>query len=383
MWLRAPFRVIKSKRTLNCEPTLPTDPASGNRARHGGRNSTHMSLTEIDAIDGPEGVSEVAPAFPPENHEIDLDGDLVGAQLANTNLAGVNLSGRDLTGADLSGADLTESKLIGTCLRDTMLMEATLDKAQVLGADLTGADLSNAHAYSVMFGQSDLTDAVLFNAALNDATFAHANLTGADLRTANLEEARLREADLTGADFSRARMKGADLTLANVDHAVFRDTDLSRSRVKAVEGYSTADWIGIDILDADFAGAYMVRRTIMDQNYLYEFQHKSRLNSFIYKLWSITSDCGRSFGRWAFWTALIAILFAVAYGFVDIDYGEYETGLSPLYYSVVTMTTLGYGDVLPASTGGQIVAMIQVVLGYVMLGGVLSIFATKMGRRAE
>ena len=47
------------------------------------------------------------------------------------------------------------------------------------------------------------------------------------------------------------------------------------------------------------------------------------------------------------------------------------------------MTTLGYGDVLPASTSGQIVAMIQVVIGYVMLGGVLSIFATKMGRRAE
>ena len=139
----------------------------------------------------------------------------------------------------------------------------------------------------------------------------------------------------------------------------------------------------IDILDADFAGAYMVRRTIMDQNYLYEFRHKSRLNAAVYRLWSITSDCGRSFGRWAFWTAIIAVLFAVAYGFVDIDYGDYETKLSPLYYSVVTMTTLGYGDALPASVGGQVVAMIQVVIGYVMLGGVLSIFATKMGRRAE
>jgi hypothetical protein len=263
------------------------------------------------------------------------------------------------------------------------LVDATLNEAQLLGADLTGADLTNANAFSVMFGRSDLTDAVLFNATLNDATLSHANLTGADLRTANLEGARLREATLVRADFSRARMNGADLTQADVDHAVFRDTDLSRSRVKAVTGYSTADWIGIDILDADFAGAYMVRRTIMDQNYLYEFRHKSRLNAVVYQLWSITSDCGRSFARWVFWTAIIAVLFAVAYGFVDIDYGAYETGLSPLYYSVVTMTTLGYGDALPASLGGQVVAMIQVVIGYVMLGGVLSIFATKMGRRAE
>ena len=47
------------------------------------------------------------------------------------------------------------------------------------------------------------------------------------------------------------------------------------------------------------------------------------------------------------------------------------------------MTTLGYGDALPASMAAQIMAMVQVVIGYVMLGGVLSIFATQMGRRAE
>ena len=76
-------------------------------------------------------------------------------------------------------------------------------------------------------------------------------------------------------------------------------------------------------------------------------------------------------------------LCAVGYGFVEIDYGTYETGLSPLYYSVVTMTTLGYGDAVPASTAEQVMAMVQVVIGDVMLGGVLSIFATKMGRRAE
>ncbi|MEA2003278.1 MAG: pentapeptide repeat-containing protein [Actinomycetota bacterium] len=323
------------------------------------------------------------PAFPVESTEIDLAGNLVGAYLANANLAGVDLSGLDLTGADLSGADLSECRLVGTCLRDALLVETTLEHAQVLGADLTGADLTNAHAFSVMFGQSDLTDAVLFNPTMNDATFAHANLTGTDMRTANLEGARLRDANLTRTDFSRARMNGADLTGANVDHAIFRDADLSRSRVKVVTGYSSADWIGIDILDADFAGAYMVRRTIMDQNYLYEFRHKNRLNAWIYKVWWVTSDCGRSFLRWELWTVATALLFALAYSFVDIDYGPYETSLSPVYYSVVTMTTLGYGDALPASPSAQLLAAGEAVIGHVMLGGMLSIFAIKMGRRAE
>ena len=52
------------------------------------------------------------------------------------------------------------------------------------------------------------------------------------------------------------------------------------------------------------------------------------------------------------------------------------------YYSVVTLTTLGYGDVLPASQTAQVLVIAQVIIGYVMLGGLLSIFATRMGRRA-
>jgi voltage-gated potassium channel Kch len=71
------------------------------------------------------------------------------------------------------------------------------------------------------------------------------------------------------------------------------------------------------------------------------------------------------------------------YSLLDLDYGDYPTAFSPLYYSFVTLTTLGYGDVVPASPQAQLVAVIEVVVGYVALGGLLSIFATKMARRAE
>jgi hypothetical protein len=80
---------------------------------------------------------------------------------------------------------------------------------------------------------------------------------------------------------------------------------------------------------------------------------------------------------------MTAVLFSIIYSFVDIDYGDYETPLSPLYFSIVTLTTLGYGDALPASMTAQIVVLFEVIIGYVMLGGVLSIFANRMGRRAD
>ncbi len=198
-----------------------------------------------------------------------------------------------------------------------------------------------------------------------------------------LTDARLHEADLTSADLARARLRGADLTGATVALAGFRDTDLAGARLRALRGYASADWVGVDILDVDFAGAYLARRTIMDQNYLHEFRTKNRLNALIYRIWWVTSDCGRSYLRWALWTAIMALIFSLAYTFVDIDYGEFVTPISPVYFSVVTLTTLGYGDVLPMSSAAQVLAMMEVVGGYVMLGGLLSIFANKMGRRAE
>ena len=312
----------------------------------------------------------------------DLEGDLVGADLAGADLAGVDLSGRDLTGADLSGADLSDCRLNGAILRDASLARAKLERAQFLGADLSGADLTDAAGHHAVFGRASLSDAILFGASLEDATFAHADLSNADLRAAHLDRARLREAKLVGTDLTRAQLLEADLTRADLTGTTFRDVDLRRSRVKAVTGFSTADWIGVDVMDVDYAGAYMVRRTIMDQNYLYEFRHKNRLNSYIYQIWWITSDCGRSFVRWATWTFAIAVLFALAYTRLEMDYGPYETVLSPLYYSVVTLTTLGFGDALPAGPVAQALSMAEVVIGHVMLGGMLSIFATKMGRRA-
>lgn len=96
-----------------------------------------------------------------------------------------------------------------------------------------------------------------------------------------------------------------------------------------------------------------------------------------------TSDCGRSMLRFSSWIIAITMLFGFIYGFVNIDYGNHPTPLAPYYFSWVTLTTLGYGDVLPASTTAQAVVMLEVFAGYMSLGGLLSIFSNKMARRAE
>jgi hypothetical protein len=311
----------------------------------------------------------------------------------NLDLSGVDLSGQDLSGLDLSGYDFTRANMVrvdlsGSNLGWAKLGECNLHKAvltdcELVGADLTGANLSECSAERAGFGATDLTGASLIGANLRRATLTEANLSGADLRAADLQACNIRSADLTNASLTRADLQDADLQESNVMGASFEVANMQRARMLGIENYMKANWIGTDIREVDLRGAYLIRRFISDENYLYEFRTRSKYHGVLYKLWWLTSDCGRSLLRWTLWIVAATVVFAILYSLTEVDYGTHQTPFSPFYYSVVTLTTLGYGDVVPASGQAQVIAAIQAVLGYVGLGGFLSILANKMARRAD
>lgn len=309
--------------------------------------------------------------------ELGPGASLERADLRGASLAGVDLSGADLTRADLSGADLTGAKLIGAVLH-----EANLESASLVGADCSGADLSRCSATQASFGGANLVGACLRSAGLHATSFARADLRRADLDGAQMTETRLVDARLEHADFSRADLTCADLARVHVRGASFRFCALTGSRLADIDGYERADWIGADLREADFRGAMLLRRHVQDESYLWEWRHASRRNRLLYPLWKATSDCGRSFGRWGGCIAVLAVVFSVVYALLPIDYGPHATALSPVYFSIVTLTTLGFGDALPTTAGGQLAVMAEVSLAYVMLGGLIGIFANKMARRA-
>ena len=57
-------------------------------------------------------------------------------------------------------------------------------------------------------------------------------------------------------------------------------------------------------------------------------------------------------------------------------------GITEVYYSIVTFTTLGFGDITPRTPLAAVLVTLEVVLGYFMLGGLISILATKLARRS-
>jgi len=130
-------------------------------------------------------------------------------------------------------------------------------------------------------------------------------------------------------------------------------------------------------------------RKVRDDMFLLKFKDE---HPCWFNIWWLFADFGRGFLRWALWSILIAVFFALLFHnfFYLVDRTTFDSkyihetwsGLSFIYYSVVTFTTLGFGDIVPKPGLLQFLVMLEVILGYVMLGGLISILANKLARRS-
>ncbi len=323
--------------------------------------------------------------------------DFSGLKFIDEDLSGLDLTGCNFSGCEMSRCNLSEARCPSANFDGATLKQARLDGAEFLGTTFREADMTECSALKTGFGMTDLEGANFFNSNLEDATFVDAQMRRSDFRSAKMARCRLLEADLEQSDFFQTDLTDVDLRDANLEGTNFRYSIMKGSKLREVRNYTKADWIGADIRDIDFTGAYLVRRHVIDENYLFEFRHQSRVTNVVYFIWKWTSDCGRSMVRWGVFLLLNVILFACIYGAMDdfmppdgpgsshlTGMGELAGGfIRYLYFSVVTFTTLGYGDVSPVTVPGQIVLIIHITLGYLGLGALLSILANKFASRGN
>ena len=141
------------------------------------------------------------------------------------------------------------------------------------------------------------------------------------------------------------------------------------------------------------------KRYVADHQFIRAF---NQANPVLAYLWRWSSDYGRSLALWASWSILFVFLFAIAYRFPFPSWtslwladftphfhqitGTYSgkplTFWDCFYFSVVTFTTLGFGDVVADNTAARFLVTLEVIFGYVMLGGLISIFANKLASRS-
>jgi Ion channel len=65
-----------------------------------------------------------------------------------------------------------------------------------------------------------------------------------------------------------------------------------------------------------------------------------------------------------------------------LKYPETATWFTPFYFSIVTYTTLGFGDVVPVTVSGEMIVSAEVIFGYLTLGLLLAVLADKVARRS-
>jgi hypothetical protein len=137
----------------------------------------------------------------------------------------------------------------------------------------------------------------------------------------------------------------------------------------------------------------IISRKIRDDMYLLgkkeRISNMSGIRKFtdktFYFLWWLFADYGRSFMRWAAWCIVFACLFGFVFWGMGTENFKIPEGHSPFayfYYSIVTFTTLGFGDIVPMTLCGRILVTLEVILGYIGLGGLISILANKLARRS-
>lgn len=351
--------------------------------------------------------------------------DLSGARLNGVDFSGADLSGALMHGASLQGADLSDARLIHTDLSDADLQGASLVRANLLltdftaanlrgallaattpsvsdqelgqtprgprfrDADLRDADLRCAYCYISDFSGASLSGAQLSNATLERANFANNDLSELDFSGANLNGANLRCSNLAGANLSRttmvhANLQEATLSGADVSGAAMQSANFADAKVDGIRYDRKARFRGIRV--GSCYGSSRFRRHAEDQDYIEEFKEA---HPFYYTLWLVLTDCGRSMSRVILCSAFLAIAFGLIFYLLgeqafDISHRE-SLGWSPLtmmYYSVVTFTTLGFGDITPRTPAAAALVMVEVVTGYLMLGILISILATKVARRS-
>jgi len=202
--------------------------------------------------------------------------------------------------------------------------------------------------------------------------------------------------DLSRVYFDRVDLRGVNFTYANCKNSDFLDCDIRGANLTGAN-FSDADVRGI-IFDKNIIcrgihisnsyGSPRFKRFAEHQNYIEEI--KSDKNKFvIYHMWRILSDCGRSLFRWGLWAVILSIIYGFIFFFIGADSFQINSTLNEnshelfimIYYSVVTFTTLGFGDVTPVTTGAAIAVMLEVITGYIMLGGLISIFSSKLVER--
>jgi hypothetical protein len=216
------------------------------------------------------------------------------------------------------------------------------------------------------------------------------HLEGAYFYETVLRNAWFNDAHLEGARFYRADVRGASLRGIVDTSTLIWKCKVNRYHNKPNAG-TDAGSVPLDSIRIDPPTQQLLEYNIRRRNWGNWYNEHTKLRWPVKAFWWV-SDYGLSTVRIVCVFLGFAIAFAVVYwlwglaappGIVENLFADREGKpiewrlVRAIYFSVVTMTTLGFGDMCanPHSVWGHVVLSLQVILGYVLLGALVTRFA--------
>ncbi len=130
------------------------------------------------------------------------------------------------------------------------------------------------------------------------------------------------------------------------------------------------------------AHAHLRKMTFRKEAYFFNREYWSWLE---YKILEITSLYTTSILRWATTTFVFAIFMAGIYAALDYFLDDSLRTIQGtahwydyIYFSVITMTTVGFGDITPVFFLAKLIATLEAFIGFLMLGIFISLIQKKL-----
>jgi len=327
---------------------------------------------------------------------IDLRGaNCRGAHFDGADCIGARFDGANCQDAHFDGADSGNARFEGTTCFDASFIGANFWKARFKGADCKFAHFDGANCSKAHFDRSDCRQAHFDRANCINAQYNGANCRSTHFNDANCHEAHFDGAYCRYANYDGANCSGVHFDSSDCDSASFgtkervlENGDIERNpcKLNGVTWNRKSSFIGVDTSNVDWSKNPEMKRFIEQQQFVHSMKEAYPKWKWLISIIDNLSDINK-WWRWAvfFILAFANLFFWVDYFWkADLFYIKPEItapALSYLYFSVVTFTTLGFGDVTAIHWFSMPFVMLEVILGYVFLGGLVTFLANWLGRR--
>jgi uncharacterized protein YjbI with pentapeptide repeats len=334
--------------------------------------------------------------------------NLVRANLKNVNAKGANfrkaylreanLKGAMLLKADFRLANMNEANLQKTHMRYAKFKNVRMEKAQFQEANLRHTDFEHAYAKDADFSNADLKDSTLEFAHLRDCNFRGAYMKRANLKRTFLGGANLRNANLTNATMkyaefdSKSNLLNANLLQCKLDYSTLKNCRHKLDRVVIQErdgNIVEASDVYLNLKNYfrgeglyEISGDYYFREKLMERKMNYS--SKKLFNKLLWlKSLAYSALCG--YGEKPYRVILSSLVIIFMFGLIYWMFSGLESGTNNginwydnFYFSVVTFTTLGFGDIHPIdSIFIKFCTMLEAFTGAFMI----ALFVLTFGRR--